>query len=32
MLAFKVFVIGVNVLCYFSIILVIVFLLRGLRE
>jgi hypothetical protein len=29
MLAFKAFVVGVNVLCYFSIILVAVFLLRG---
>mmetsp|Transcript_15221 Transcript_15221/g.34401 ORF Transcript_15221/g.34401 Transcript_15221/m.34401 type:complete len:182 (+) Transcript_15221:623-1168(+) len=31
MMAFKLFVVGVNVLCYFSIILVIVALLRGLR-
>lgn len=31
MLAFKVFVVGINVLCYFSVILVIVALLRGLR-
>lgn len=29
MLAFKVFVVGVNILCYFSIILVAVFLLLG---
>jgi DHHC palmitoyltransferase len=32
MMAFKLFVVGVNVLCYFSIILVIVALLRGLRN
>ena len=32
MLAFKVFVVGVNVLCYFSVILVIVALLYGLRK
>jgi len=31
MMAFKLFLVGVNVLCYFSIILVIVALLRGLR-
>ena len=30
-MAFKLFVVGVNVLCYFSMILVIVALLRGLR-
>lgn len=30
-MAFKMFVVGVNVLCYFSIILVIVALLKGLR-
>uniref|UniRef100_A0A7R9ZLJ7 Palmitoyltransferase n=1 Tax=Craspedostauros australis TaxID=1486917 RepID=A0A7R9ZLJ7_9STRA len=32
MLAFKVFIVGVNVLCYFSMILVIVALLWGLRN
>eukprot|EP00538_Stauroneis_constricta_P002829 CAMPEP_0119555398 /NCGR_PEP_ID=MMETSP1352-20130426/7629_1 /TAXON_ID=265584 /ORGANISM="Stauroneis constricta, Strain CCMP1120" /LENGTH=258 /DNA_ID=CAMNT_0007602153 /DNA_START=495 /DNA_END=1271 /DNA_ORIENTATION=+ len=32
MLAFKVFLVGVNVLCYFSVILVIVALLTGLRN
>jgi hypothetical protein len=31
MLAFKVFLVGINVLCYFSVILVIIALLRGLR-
>jgi len=31
LMAFKLFVVGVNVLCYFSIILVIVALLRGMR-
>lgn len=32
MLAFKVFVVGINVLCYFSVILVIVALLYGLAN
>lgn len=30
MLAFKAFVVGVNILCYFTIIIVAVFLLQGL--
>ena len=32
MLAFKVFVVGVNVLCYFSVVLVMIALLHGLRN